>query len=133
MSTTLKNQIESFNNGTIIDTDGDSNTCFNFFDWFCQDKSLERKAIKLFKKVKTFVKKFDIDINSTYCFFKNNCPMVGPLYDDFRICDIESGDVLFTVTPKSGHNGEAEIWGKSNDFKEPLYSGTNLTEIYHNL
>ena len=98
-----------------------------WYDWFCNDSSLESKGKSLLKKVEqiAFSKKFDI--TKTYVFFKNNCPMSGSLYDDFRICDLESGDVLFTVTPKSGHmsaKGLGNVWGKENDFKEPLFEGS---------
>ena len=44
--------------------------------------------------------------------------MVGKLYDDFRICDKISGDVLFTVIPKSGFEkdfGMSELWGKEGE------------------
>ena len=57
-------------------------------------------------------------------------PEYGPLYDDFRICDVETGNVIYTVTPKSGHSGEAEIWGKENDFKCPIVTGRTLNECY---
>ena len=56
--------------------------------------------------------------------------MSGPLYDDFRICDVETGDVIWTVTPKCGHSGKAEVWGRQNDFKGPIAVGTNMNEIY---
>ena len=71
----------------------------------------------------------DVDLDSTYVFFKNNCPFDGPLYDDFRICDIESGNVLYTVTPKSGHTGKAELWGRENDFEEPLKTGKVFSDL----
>jgi hypothetical protein len=113
MKTTLAEQLNAFASGRIIDSEGDQNTCFNFYDWFCKDSSLERKANILFPKVKRFLKEnSDIDILETYVFFKNNCPMNGPLYDDFRICDVESGNVIYTVIPKCSHSGKAEIWGR---------------------
>ena len=106
MSTvTLRTQLDTFyNTNTIIDSEGDKNDCFNFYDWFCQDKSLERKARTLLPKVKRFAKEFNVDLDKTYVFFKNNCPMYGKLYDDFRICNIDTGNVIFTVIPKCGHH-----------------------------
>ena len=109
----LAEQLNAFASGRIIDSEGDQNTCFNFYDWFCKDSALERKANILFPKVKRFLKEnSEIDILSTYVFFKNNCPVLGPLYDDFRICN--ENEVLFTVIPKCGHSGKAEIWGKND-------------------
>lgn len=130
---TLKVQLEEFEKGNIIDYDGKSSTCYNFYDWFCQEKSLKRKSIKLYKQVKRFVKQFNIDTSKYYVFFKNNCPMIGPLYDDFRICDFETGDVIYNVTSKSGHSGNAEIYSRENGIDKPLYEGSNLSEIYKSI
>ncbi len=126
----LKDQLQAFENGNIIDTDGNINRCHNFYDWFCKDSSLERKAIKLMKSVKRWVKFRNTDTSKVYVFFKNNCPMNGPLYDDFRICDLETGDVIWTVTPKCGHSGKAEVWGRQNDFKGPIAVADTLSDIY---
>jgi len=91
-----------------------------FYDWFCKNRSLERKSEILFSRLKTFLKHIDIDLEKTYVFFKNNCPMSGPLYDDFRICCLETDDVLYAVTPNRGCT--SEIWGAKNNFEEPLVS-----------
>ena len=56
--------------------------------------------------------------------------MNGPLYDDFRICDIETGNVIYTVIPKSGHSGLAEVWGKQNEFQSALIIGKDMNEIF---
>jgi hypothetical protein len=104
----------------------DKNECFGFYDWFCKDSSLKNKAKTLVGRLQTILennKRFNPD--TTYVFFKNNCPGCGGLYDDFRICDIETGKVLYTVTPSDPHEGgEASIWTKENDFKEPLVIGS---------
>ena len=125
----LKQQLEAFDKRIILDANGNED-CYNFYDWFCKEKALPDKATKLFKQTKRFVKEFNIDVDKHYVFFKNNCPVNGPLYDDFRICDMETGDVIYNVTAKSGHSLQAEIWGKENGFKKELFIGKNLGEIY---
>ena len=97
--------------------------CYGFYDWFCRDSSLKNKAKVLFSKVKSIARSGKFDPTKTYVFFKNNCPGCGKLYDDFRICDIETRDVLYTVSP-SNRNGKADVWGVDNDFEEPLVEGT---------
>lgn len=98
-----------------------------WYDWFCRDSSLENKGKTLLQKLRAISNSKKFDNDKTYVFFKNNCPCVGSLYDDFRICDIETGDVLYTVIPASGYKrnkGKAEVWGRENDFKEPIIEGT---------
>ncbi len=98
-----------------------------WYDWFCKEKSLENKGKRLLQKLSAIQKSPKFDNDKTYVFFKNNCPLYGSLYDDFRICDIETGDVIYCVIPKSGHtcnNGVAQIYGKDNDFKEAIIEGT---------
>ena len=127
----LATQLNAFANGVILNSAGEADRCFNFYDWFCKDSSLERKAKSLFSRVKTFLKHNpEIDILETYVFFKNNCPLNGPLYDDFRICDLTTGNVLYTVTPRCGHSGLAEIWGRQNDFKEPLKTAETFSKLF---
>jgi len=107
-----------------------------WYDWFCKDEALLSKTKKLVKKIRQVALSKKIDINKQYIFFKNNCPMAGSLYDDFRICDIETGNVVYTVTPAVGYNnskkevkegkrkGLSEVWGKENEFKEAFIEGT---------
>jgi len=130
MKTTLRQQLEAFENGIFLDSNGSKDSgCFVFYDWFCRDSSLKNKSIKLFKQVKLFVKMKDVDLDSTYVFFKNSCPVNGPLYDDFRICNIDPGNVIYSVTSKSGHTGQAELWGKDNNFEEPMKTGKTFTDL----
>ena len=132
--TTLRAQLEAFKEGNLMDSNGELNTwCSNFFDWFCRDASLEDKARKLFPRVKTFVEKMGVNLDTTYCIFKNNCPANGSLYDDFRICDRETGHVIWTVIPKCGHSGQAEVWGTINSFQGAYRTGDTLTKIYKDL
>jgi hypothetical protein len=130
MKTTLRQQLEAFENGVFLDSNGSKDSgCFVFYDWFCRDSSLKNKSIELFKQVKLFVKMKDVDLDSTYVFFKNNCPVGGSLYDDFRIVDIKEGTVQFTVTAKSGHTGQAEIYSRENGYACPIKTGKTFTDL----
>ena len=121
MKENLKKQIENYKNGMYKKENE------TWYDWFCKESSLPGKTEKLFKKILKILPSYKIDPEKTYVFFKNNCPMNGSLYDDFRICDITTGDVLFTVTPKQGFahkKNVSEVWGGQNNFEGPLVSGT---------
>ena len=92
-----------------------------FFDWWCSGKSLFTRFKKMAPKVVQLTKSPLIDCEKTYVFFKNNCPMVGPLYDSFSICDIETGKVLYWVghlergchgVNKSGWEVNADVDGE---------------------
>jgi hypothetical protein len=108
MQTTLLAQITAYKERKEII--GDYAHCSGFYDWFCKDSSLEAKSKTLMNKVIKLVESGKVNINTaeSYVFFKNNCPMSGPLYDSFSICDKE-GLVILWATPKSGHTGKAEI------------------------
>ena len=131
--TTLRQQLEAFKQGRYLDSDGNESWCYTFYDWFCKETSLKAKSDKLFAQTRKFVDLMGIDQNRYYVFFKNNCPFNGPLYDDFRICDIESGEVVWNVTAKSGHSGEAEVYWREKGFDKPYATGKNFTDLLKNL
>jgi hypothetical protein len=92
-----------------------------WYDWFCKDTSLENKGRRLLTKLRTITPSPRFDADKTYAFFKNNCPCQGKLYDDFRICEIGSGDVIYCVVPAEGYDrtyGQAVVWGKAPDTGE---------------
>lgn len=98
-----------------------------WYDWFCHERYLQKKGEKLVDKFLSIVNSKKFDNNKCYIFLKNNCPCAGKLYDDFRICDIETGNVLYTVIPSSGwkdSNGKAVVYGHENGFEQPLAAGT---------
>ena len=97
--------------------------CFGFYDWFCQDKSLKNKSKSLLTKVKFLVKQGLIDGDTHYVWFKNNCPCVGSLYDDFRISRIEDDEYICGCMPSSGHDiekGICNFWTLLPEFDDSL-------------
>lgn len=129
----LRQQLEAFKQGRYLDSDGNESWCYNFYDWFCKETSLEAKSKKLFRQVEKFVKLMGIDQENHYVFFKNNCPINGPLYDSFSICNNKTGDVIWWVTAKSGHTGEAEVYFKEKGFNDPYATGKNFSDLMSRL
>lgn len=126
---TLVEFAERFSAGEFDSTDRDTQIDAGWYDWFCRDGALAAKTKYLGKKVLSILDSKKFDKNKTYVFFKNNCPCIGPLYDQFSICDIESGNVLFCCQYlKKGSHGcdkaHWEICGRENDFKDVLIEGT---------
>ena len=127
----LAQQLEALEQNVYLDSEGRESHCYNFYDWFCRDSSLENKAKRLYSNVRTFLKHTpSIDTTKVYVFFKNNCPLGGSLYDSFSICDIETGDVIYWVTAKSGHSGMAEVYFAGNGFGEPTQRADTFTDLF---
>ena len=121
----LKEWKERFNNGEFDDKSRKVQILAGWYDWFCKDTSLAGKT----KRMGGIIKKLE-DSEKIYVWFKNNCPIFGPLYDDFRLADIETGDTLYTI--KIGDTRDDfkyVIWGIDNDFEEPLLSTDERKEV----
>ena len=57
MKTTLRQQLEAFETGVFLDSDGSKDSsCFVFYDWFCKDSSLKRKATALLRRQNDLLK-----------------------------------------------------------------------------
>jgi hypothetical protein len=131
----LKVQLEEFDAGKYNALDLNTQVIAGWYDWFCKDSSLAGKTNRLYKLVKKFVKVAKIDLEKHYVFFKNNCPMWAGLYDDFRICDIETGEVIYNFSPRypelvrgNGFRGNkinfvAQVYWKETGWETPVVSG----------
>ena len=127
--TNIATWIEKFNAGEFNGRDVDTQINAGWYDWFCRSTSLVGKTARLAPKVKRIANSPRVNVKTMYVWFKNNCPLYGTLYDDFRFADIETGNVKYTITPErniivNGKNRKvAEVWGRENDFSKPLYTG----------
>ena len=50
---TLRKQFEAFDKDIYLDFEGNEDSCFNFYDWFCKDTSLKNKAAKRQELIQT--------------------------------------------------------------------------------
>lgn len=118
---------ERFKAGEFKNPSVETQIAAGWYDWFCRSTSLAGKTDRLGRKALQLMKSPKINPETTYVWFKNNCPVFGNLYDDLRFADLETGDVLYTIVPSSGFQakrGRAEVYGRENNFSKPLASGT---------
>lgn len=108
-----------------------------WYDYFCKASSLVNKGRALIRKLKKIYKLNELsgrkyfDPNKTYVFFKNNCPFCGSLYDDFRICDLETREVIFTIqVNRYDQKHSAELWGLPNNFEGAILEGS-IKDVYN--
>jgi hypothetical protein len=101
----------------------------NFYDWFCAEKSLEKKANSFVSKLEFLVKESILNPNNVFVQFKNNCPCYGTLYDDMRISMLNQEQTfLGGFCPKTGHNSvedKCEIWTMVDTYKEYRFKNWN--------
>lgn len=101
-----------------------------WYDWFCRDTALAKKTQRMGGIIKKVRDGGKIDLDKTYVWFKNNCPLVGPLYDDFRIADRESGETLITICCDDKRSScKYEVWGSENGFDGPLIGFKDSREL----
>lgn len=87
---TLQQWIEGFNNGAFNSIDRNTHIKAGWYDWFCKDTSLAAKTKKMGNIIKQVKAGGKVDLQTMYVWFKNNCPMNGQLYDDFRFVNLET-------------------------------------------
>ncbi len=111
--------------GSGIEHDRKAMCDAGWYDWFCTDRGLYGRLKKMVPAIRRIARSEKVNDDTMYIFFKNNCPCwVDETYDDFRICDKESGDVLYCITPRypSVPTPVRSFWGASK--KEIVYVST---------
>ena len=129
MEMSIKTFVERFKRGDFNYSSKTTQCAAGWYDWFCKDSALAGKTKKLGAKVCKIENSKRFNKETSYVFFKNNCPFFGALYDQFSICDIESGDVLYCCQhlEKGSHGCDKahwELYDADISFKKPVVSGT---------
>jgi len=123
----LRTWIERFNNGDFDAKDVTTQIEAGWYDWFCKDSSLANKTKRMGNIIKQFKDGGKIDLDLHYVWFKNNCPLGGPLYDDFRIANIDTNETIYVVRISSlKEEYRYKVYEKLNNFKKALFKA-NLT------
>ena len=101
-----------------------------WYDWFCRDESLAGRLKQLAPVVLGITDPFILD--NYYVWFKNNCPLNGPLYDDVRFEPLsgERGGNYFLVIKDSPHEkAKWVLYTERYGFQEPEFQCGNIREM----
>lgn len=126
--------IDNFLNGKYESKDVKTQIEAGWYDWFCKDSSLARKTQIMGGIIRQIKAGGKVDLNNWYVWFKNNCPLNGPLYDDFRFADIATSDVVFTIQINCCWNKHRyAVYGRAPDgeghWDEPLFETDSVLEL----
>jgi hypothetical protein len=71
-----------------------------------------------------------VDLETSYVWFKNNCPLNGPLYDDFRIADIETNNTLILVQIDCVWNdSKYTVYERLDGFDKPVLKTNSSRDL----
>ena len=119
MNMNIKDWQKAFKEGRF---DSDEAQCdAGWYDWFCKNASLKNKTKRLGSIIKQIKDGGKVDLDKNYVWFKNNCSLCGPLYDDIRFADMETGDVLMNISCNDAmEKSRYVVYSKENNFERPV-------------
>ena len=119
-----------FQAGEFSDKDSATQICAGWYDWFCSDSALAGRLKQIGKVVMGITDPFILD--NYYVWFKNNCPVCGPLYDDVRFEPLvgERDGKYFVVSKDSPHEKQKwALYTERHGFNQPEYECGNVREM----
>lgn len=136
--TSVREWIARFLNNEFDRNDLKTQVDAGWYDWFCKAESLRNKTYKIGRIIKQVKGCGKVDLDNWYVWFKNNCPMSGPLYDDFRFADRINGDIRFTIQIDCCWNKRKySVYGRKplpngeweDHFENPLFECDNSRDL----
>lgn len=101
-----------------------------WYDWFCRDDALAGRLKKISSVVLGITDPFILD--NYYVWFKNNCPLSGPLYDDVRFEPLsgERDGKYFVVALDSPHElVKWTLFTERYGYDAPEFCCSNVREM----
>lgn len=101
-----------------------------WYDWFCEDHELADRLKEIGEVVMGMTDPFILD--NYYVWFKNNCPLDGPLYDDVRFEPLsgERGGKYFVVSLDSPYEmSRYTLYTERNGFDQPEFGCERMEQM----
>ena len=126
----LRTWIQRFNNNEFESLDVKVQIEAGWYDWFCRDTSLRNKTKKMGNIIKQIKDGGKVNLDESYVWFKNNCPMSGPLYDDFRIANIHDGATQLVIQIDSPwEDDKYAVYSVDDFFDKPVLLTNSSREL----
>lgn len=121
---------EQFKSGAFDSPDFYTQCKAGWYDWFCRDGILAERLKEIAEVVMGITDPFILD--NFYIWFKNNCPAIGPLYDDVRFEPLtgERNGKYFLVSLDSPH--ERARWTLTTErfgYRTPEFESENVQKM----
>lgn len=121
---------EAFRAGAYEAKDFATQCAAGWYDWFCSDDALAGRLKKIGKVVMGITDPFILD--NFYVWFKDNCPLNGPLYDDVRFEPLEGdrdGKYFLVLLDSPHEKAKWVLYTERYGFQEPEYQCGNVREM----
>jgi hypothetical protein len=112
---------QNYSSGLYNNPDLDTQISAGWFDWFCEEEELSERLQPLASIVSKLKNSTKIDVTTMYVFFENKQPVDKDIYDDFKICSLNSDTVYYTVVLNSPYEDfKWTVYGYENNFSEAI-------------
>ena len=121
---------ELFRSGEFRDRSRETQIRAGWYDWFCTDSALAGRLKEIGRVVMRITEPAILD--NYYVWFKNNCPLTGPLYDDVRFEPLEGErrGRYFVVSLNCPYEKQKwTLYAERNGFDAPEFGCGNVSEM----